>query len=562
MTEEQIMEYDQERILKGIAVSAGYAIGYCTLIQANTVEISEKRAGSIQEELERLETARLQTVEQLEQITSRAQAEIGMEEAKIFESHILMANDPEYLNMIRANITQDGCNAALAIRNATSAQVAFFLDIKDEYFQARAIDIKDVADRLIRNYTGKNSDADTMPEDAIVIARDLAPSETVVLDKSRVRAFVTEVGSKTSHSAIMSRSMGIPAVVGVPSICETVSNGMVIIVDGFEGLLILNPTQAHVEDYHRKLEEYQDTIEKHNLYKGVRLAYRSGRLITVAGNIGSVKDMEQLLAQGTKSVGLFRTEFLFMGRSSMPAEDEQYLAYKTVAELAQGESVVIRTLDIGGDKTIPYMNMPKEDNSFLGLRAIRLCFEEKLMFKTQIKALLRAAVHGNIQIMFPMIGSLDELRQAKKVIEECKHELEMQGFAFRSDTPVGIMIEIPAAAIMARMLAKEVDFFSIGTNDLVQYTLAVDRMNPKVAHLYNPFHPAVLDLIRNTIEAAHEAGIWCGMCGELASDLNATQLLAQFELDEFSVSAGSVLSLSEALLQQINVIGCDEKHAT
>lgn len=547
------MENGQETVFKGIAASSGYAIGYCALVGMETIEISTQSAGSKQEELDILEKARLQTVDQLEQIASKVRAEIGEDEAQVFESHILMVNDPEYLDMIRLEISQNNCSATQAIQTVTKAQVVFFQELQDEYFQARAVDIQDVADRLIRNSLGTSSAAVTLPEDAIVVAMDLTPSDTALLDRTRVRAFLTEAGSKTSHSAIMARGIGIPAVLGLETLCAQVAEGMLIIVDGFEGIAFLNPTQTRVEEYQRKIAEQTAKLRKLQVFRDIRLTYLSGRQLQVAGNIGSAEEMEELLHQGTQGVGLFRTEFLFMGRTTMPSEDEQYITYKSVAQKAEGASVVIRTLDIGGDKVIPYMNMPKEDNPFLGLRAIRLCFEEKEIFKAQIKALLRAAVFGNVHIMFPMISALNELRQAKGIVEECKRELLADGIDFNADTPIGMMIEIPAAAITARSFAKEVDFFSIGTNDLVQYTLAVDRMNPKVAHLYNPFHPAVLDLIRITIEAAHEAGIWCGMCGEFASDLNATKLLSQLELDEFSVSALSILLVKEQLLQQKNV---------
>ena len=547
------MKNGQETVFKGIAASSGFAIGYCALGGMEKIEISTQNAGSKQEELDILEKARLQTVDQLEQIAAKVRAEIGEDEAQVFESHILMVNDPEYLDMIRLEISQNNCSVTQAIQAVTKAQVVFFQELQDEYFQARAVDIQDVADRLIRNSLGTSSAAVTLPEDAIVVAKDLTPSDTALLDRTRVRAFLTEAGSKTSHSAIMARGMGIPAVLGLETLCAQVAEGMLIIVDGFEGIVFLNPTQARVEEYRKKHEEYSGRLQKLQIFRNIQLTYLSGRTITVAGNIGSVEEMDELCKQGSQGVGLFRTEFLFMGRTSMPSEDEQFIAYKSVAQKAEGASVVIRTLDIGGDKVIPYLNMPKEDNPFLGLRALRLCFEEKEIFKAQIKALLRAAVYGNVHIMFPMISALDELRQAKGIVEECKRELLADGVAFHGNTPIGMMIEIPAAAVMARSFAKEVDFFSIGTNDLVQYTLAVDRMNSKVAHLYNPFHPAVIELIRTTIEAAHEAGIWCGMCGEFAADLNATQLLAQLELDEFSVSASYVLIVKEQLLAQANV---------
>lgn len=535
---------------KGIAASNGFAIGKAYLITKKEISISQTKAESSDNELEKLKNAIVVATSQLEEICEKTKKDIGEEEAKVFESHIMMLDDPEFINLIKKNIVEDGYQVSYAIKKATDFFVSFLEGMDNEYMKARAADVKDVSDRIIRICLGEQGQKLELPNDAIVIADDLTPSDTAQLDKNKVKAFVTQVGSKTSHSAIMARSIGIPAVLGVLGICENIKEGSTLIVDGFTGEIHVNPNQELINTYEERIIKYNESKEQLKAYKDVELEYIDGRKIAVAGNIGSVDDLDTLCEQGAHGVGLFRTEFLFMGRNDMPSEDEQFEVYKTVAERMKGQPVVIRTLDIGGDKVIPYMNMPKEDNPFLGLRALRLCFCEQEVFKTQLKAILRAAVYGNLYIMFPMIGSMGELFEAKKILEQCKKELNDIYVPYKEEIPVGMMIEIPAAAIQSADFAKEVDFFSIGTNDLVQYTLAVDRMNSEVAHLYDPFHPAVLNLIKMTINSAHKAGIWCGMCGEMASDIKATAILASFGLDEFSVTGSAVLEIKEQLMKQ------------
>ncbi len=535
-------------MIKGIPASHGYAIGHAFILEEHEVDIEEVLKGTVEEELVEFARVLKQAGEELDVITEKARTNMGDEEAQVFESHKMMLEDPEFTEMVKTKIREEQLPISKAVEVTRDHFVTIFESLDNEYMQARAADIKDISKRLIHISLGILAGFDAIPNDAIILAKDLTPSDTAQLDVSKVKAFITEVGSKTSHSAIMARSMGIPAVLGVENVLGQIEAGTVLVVDGFSGEIILNPEEAVKADYEKKIETYVAHMKSLEQYKDASLAYKDGRPIKVAGNMGSLDDLEFLAKQGAHGVGLFRTEFLFMGRDTMPSEDEQYEVYKKAAESFPSYPVVIRTLDIGGDKVIPYMNMPKEDNPFLGVRALRLCMKEKEMFKTQLKALLRAGVYGPIHIMFPMISAMEELMEAKAILEECKEELKAQGVAYSDTLPVGMMIEIPAAAVHSRAFAKEVDFFSIGTNDLVQYTLAVDRMNTGVAHLYNPFHPAVLELIRMTIQNAHEAGIWCGMCGEMASDEEATKILASYGLDEFSVTGSAILSVKEQLI--------------
>lgn len=543
-------------MISGIAASSGYAIGHAILLEKKEITISTEKSSSISNELKVLEDTILETTQQLQKIYEQTKVEIGEEEAMVFESHLMMLEDPEFMNLIKKNIEDEGYQVAYAVQLASDFFVEVFENMDNEYMRARAADIKDIADRMIRISLGEMTDAMELPKDAIIIAKDLTPSDTAQLDKNKVKGFITEVGSKTSHSAIMARSMGIPAVVGVADISEILKGSKekaLTIINGFTGEIIINPEQSTIKTYEDKVKSYNAEKEALKKYKDIKLQYTTGRKVSVAGNIGSVDDLQLLLEQGAEGVGLFRTEFLFMGRNEMPSEEEQFNIYKQVAEKMPDHPVVIRTLDIGGDKVISYMNMPKEDNPFLGLRALRLCFSEVNLFKIQLRAILRASIYGNLHIMFPMIGAVSELDKAYQILRECMNELQHEGTKYDENIPIGMMIEIPAAAINAAEFAKKVDFFSIGTNDLVQYTLAVDRMNTEVAHLYDPFHPAVLELIKNTINAAHNANIWCGMCGEMASDVDATKILSSYELDEFSVTGSAVLQIKAKLLEQTNV---------
>ena len=427
--------------------------------------------------------------------------------------------------------------------------VDIFEAMDDDYMRERAADIKDVAGRILANLKGYSIDILTnLPENTIVVASDLTPSDTAGLDKDKVIAFLTNIGGKTSHTAIMARTLEIPSVVGLNDITTLVKNGDTVIVDGNEGFVFINPNEAKIKEYlDKKLDFENEKIELLKL-KNIKTVTRSGKRVEVAGNIGNPKDVIKVIQNGGEGIGLFRTEFLYMDRDTMPTEEEQFTAYKYVAEMMKDKPVVIRTLDIGGDKKLSYLPMPEEMNPFLGYRAIRICLDRTDIFKDQLRALLRASAFGNIKIMFPMISSLDEFVKSKAHVKECMEELKAKGITFNENLEIGIMIEIPAAAIMADELAKHVDFFSIGTNDLIQYTLAADRMNEKVAYLYNPMHPAVLRLIKITIDAAHKEGKWCGMCGEMAGDETAIETLLEYGLDEFSMSASSILEAKKIIL--------------
>ncbi len=540
-------------MLKGIAASKGYAIGQIYIMAQNEIEIDNTPCTDAEASLCKLkdavETSRLQ----LQKIRQKAAETIGEEEAKVFDSHMMFLEDPEFIGAIEETIQTESLQTVAAIEKVKLFYKTLFDQMDNAYMKERAADIVDVGNRLIRNALGIQDSTSTLPENTIIVAHDLTPSDTAQLDKSKVIGFLTDIGGVTSHSAIMARSLEICAVVGLIDISKKVVNGQPVIIDGVNGIAILDPDAQTIEHYKSLKKAYLKKREDLKKYKDLKLKYNDGRDILIAGNIGSVKDLDAVIENGADGIGLFRTEFVFMDRETMPTEEEQFIIYKTVAEKMAGKSVVIRTLDIGGDKQIPYLELEPEMNPFLGLRAIRLCFKYEEMFKAQIKALLRAGIYGEVHIMLPMIGTLDEILKAKAIIETCKMELTEAGVPFKSKTPVGIMIEIPSAAIVADLLAKEVDFFSIGTNDLIQYTLAVDRMNSNISHLYDPMNPAVLRLIKMSIDAAHDAGIWCGMCGEMAGDLRATKRLFDMGLDEFSMSGSNILDVKEAIAGYLNM---------
>jgi phosphotransferase system enzyme I (PtsI) len=540
-------------MLKGIAASKGYAIGQIYIMAQNEIEIDKAPCTDANASLCKLKDAVEASRLQLQKIRQKTAETIGEEEAKVFDSHLMFLEDPEFIGAIEETIQAESLQTVAAIEKVKLFYKTLFDQMDNAYMKERAADIVDVGNRLIRNALGIQDSTSTLPENTIIVAHDLTPSDTAQLDKSKVIGFLTDIGGVTSHSAIMARSLEICAVVGLIDISKKVVNGQQVIIDGVNGIAILDPDADTLEHYESLKMAYLKKREDLKKYKDLKLKYNDGRDILIAGNIGSVKDLDAVIENGADGIGLFRTEFVFMDRETMPTEEEQYTIYKTVAEKMSGKSVVIRTLDIGGDKQIPYLELDPEMNPFLGLRAIRLCFKYEDMFKAQIKALLRAGVYGEVHIMLPMIGTLDEILKAKAIIETCKMELSEAGIPFKSDTPVGIMIEIPSAAIVADLLAKEVDFFSIGTNDLIQYTLAVDRMNSNISHLYDPMNPAVLRLIKMSIDAAHNAGIWCGMCGEMAGDLRATKLLFDMGLDEFSMSGSNILDVKEAIAGYLKI---------
>ncbi|QAT41342.1 phosphoenolpyruvate--protein phosphotransferase [Clostridium sp. JN-9] len=534
---------------KGIAASKGYAIGNVVIKDDSEISIVERAISDIASEQTKLEKALNTSREQLIKIKTKAEKELGKDKAAVFESHIMMLDDPEFTGAVKTKIKDNKVNAEKALSDVVEMYSGIFASMKDEYMRERGADVKDVGHRILANLVGKNPDGlANLPENTVVVAHDLTPSDTAQLDKNKVIAFLTNVGGRTSHSAIMSRTLEIPAIVGMNDITKSVKNGDKIIVDGIEGVAIVNPDEATLKEYMNKKEAYEKEKEELKKLIKVKTVTKAGKHVEVAGNIGKPIDVLKVIENGGDGVGLFRTEFLYMDRDSMPTEEEQFESYKFAVEKMNPRPVVIRTLDIGGDKKLSYLPMPEEMNPFLGYRAIRLCLDRTDIFKVQLRALLRAAVYGNLKIMFPMISSLEEYLKAKEILKECAEELKKEGIPYRDDMEVGIMVEIPAAAVNSEELAKYVDFFSIGTNDLIQYTLAADRMNEKVSYLYNPMHPAVLKLIKITIESAHKEGKWCGMCGEMAGDERAIPTLVEYGLDEFSMSASSMLKAKQLIM--------------
>ena len=536
---------------KGIAASKGYAIGKVFLQEHEEIVITDAKVADITAEKENLQKALDNSREQLEKIKEKAAVEMGADKAEVFEAHITLLDDPEFTGAMSLEIESNGVNAMKAVDNVTNTFVMIFESMEDAYMRERAADIKDVSKRIIANLAGKGGDSFAITEgNTVVVAHDLTPSDTAQLDRSKVVGFITNIGGRTSHAAIMARTLEIPAVLGLGDITTSVKTGDTIIVDGITGDVIINPSEEVVAEYTAKKEKFIAEQEELKKLIDVKTTTKSGKRIEVCGNIGNPEDVLGVIANGGDGVGLFRTEFLYMDRDNAPTEEEQYESYKFVLEKMEGKQVVIRTLDIGGDKTLPYLPLPEEMNPFLGYRAIRLCLDRKEIFKVQLRALLRASVYGNLCVMFPMISGLEEFLSAKEVVEECKNELRAEGKEFSDSIQWGIMVEIPAAAVYADELAKHVDFFSIGTNDLIQYTLAADRMSEKVSYLYNPMHPAVLRLIKMTIDGAHKHGKWVGMCGEMAGDEAAIPTLVEYGLDEFSMSATSILTAKKIMLEQ------------
>ena len=536
---------------KGIAASKGYAIGTVFLQEHEEIVITDQKVTDVAVEKEALQKSLDASRAQLEKIKEKAAAEMGEEKAAVFEAHITLLDDPEFTGAMAMEIESNSINAMKAVDNVTNMFVSIFESMEDAYMRERAADIKDVSKRIIANLAGKSADAFAITEaNTVVVAHDLTPSDTAQLDRSKVVGFITNIGGRTSHAAIMARTLEIPAVLGLGDITSAVKTGDKIIVDGITGDVIINPSEDVIAEYEAKKEKFKEEQEELKKLIDVKTTTKSGKRVEVCGNIGQPEDVLGVIANGGDGVGLFRTEFLYMDRDNAPTEEEQYESYKFVLEKMEGKQVVIRTLDIGGDKTLPYLPLPEEMNPFLGYRAIRLCLDRKEIFKVQLRALLRASVYGNLCVMFPMISGLEEFQQAKAFVEECKAELKAEGIAYSDSIQWGIMVEIPAAAVYADELAKHVDFFSIGTNDLIQYTLAADRMSEKVSYLYNPMHPAVLRLIKMTIDGAHKHGKWVGMCGEMAGDEAAIPTLVEYGLDEFSMSATSILNAKKIILDQ------------
>lgn len=527
-------------MLKGIAASAGIAIAKVYKLETPSFEIVKTEATPA-EEVAKFNAALEKTKSDIEGIKERAAKRLAPEELAVFDAHLMMAGDPELASQIISMIENDKVNAEFATNEVANMMVAMFESMDNEYFKERAADVKDVTFRLKCNLLGLTiPDLSAINEDSVIIAHDLTPSDTAQLNEY-AKGFATNIGGKTSHSAIMANSLEIPAVVGCSGVLDAASNGDTVILDALDGVVILNPTAEEIKEYEGKRAAYMEEKEALKVLKDAKSITTDGHEVELAGNIGTPDDVEGVLNNGGEGIGLYRTEFLYMHSDHFPTEDEQFEAYKAVLEGMGGRRVVVRTLDIGGDKKLPYFTFDPEMNPFLGYRAIRLCLDRTEIFRTQLRALIRASVYGRLCIMFPMIATVDEFRQGKAIFEEEREKLIAEGVKVADKIEVGMMVEIPAAAVNADNFAKEADFFSIGTNDLIQYSMAADRMNEKVSYLYQPYNPSILRLIKMTIDGAHKEGKWAGMCGAMAGEEYAVPVLLGLGLDEFSMSATQIL---------------------
>ena len=529
--------------LQGIAASDGIAIAKVYTLTEPDLSFTKISVEETDKEISRLEEALVVSTKEIELIKETALKNLGEEEAQVFEAHLMVLSDPELVGQVKDAITSQKVNAEHALKEVSDMFISIFAGMEDNpYMQERAADIRDVSKRILANLLGvKIPSPATIKDEVVVVAGDLTPSDTAQLNRQYVKAFVTDIGGRTSHSAIMARSLEIPAIVGTKEITSLAKDGDLIIIDGLSGDVFLNPSEDVVAEYRAKAEAFAAQQAEWEKLKDADTFTKDGHQVELAANIGTPKDLEGVIHNGAEGVGLYRTEFLYMDSHDMPTEEDQFEAYKAVLEGMNGKPVVVRTMDIGGDKELPYLPLPHEMNPFLGYRAIRISLNEPEMFRTQLRALLRASVYGKLRIMFPMIATLNDFRGAKALLLEEKAKLVAEGVAVSDDIQVGIMIEIPAAAVLAHQFAKEVDFFSIGTNDLIQYTMAADRMNERVSYLYQPYNPSILTLIKHVIDSAHKEGKWAGMCGEMAGDQTAVPLLVGLGLDEFSMSASSVL---------------------
>lgn len=528
-------------MLKGIAASAGVATAKAYKLEQPVVVI-EKVDGTVPaDEIAKLDAALAKTVKDIEGVKERAAKRLSPEELEVFDAHLMMINDPDLVGQMKSMIENDNVNAEYAADQVANSTVAMFESMDNDYFKERAADVKDVTFRLKCNLLGLEiPDLTAINEPTIIVAHDLTPSDTAQLNEF-VKGFATAIGGKTSHSAIMANSLEIPAVVGAAGVLEAVNNGDIIGLDALDGYIYVNPDQEKVDELAEKAVKYAEEKKALQVLVNAKSITTDGHEVELAGNIGGLKDAEQVVANGGEGVGLFRTEFLYMDNDHFPTEEEQFEVYKAVLETLKGKKVVVRTLDIGGDKKLSYFEFPEEMNPFLGYRAIRLCLDRKDIFRTQLRALCRASVYGKLCIMFPMIATINEFKEAKAIFEECKADLVKEGVAVSDDIEVGMMVEIPAAAVLADEFSKYADFFSIGTNDLIQYSMAADRMSEKVAYLYQPYNPSILRLINMTIKGAHKNGKWVGMCGAMAGEPYAVPILLGLGLNEFSMSATQIL---------------------
>jgi len=529
--------------LQGIAASDGIAIAKVYTLTEPDLTVTKVTVEDSEKEVSRLDDALAASIKDVELIKETALKNLGEEEAQVFDAHLMVLSDPELIGQVKDSITSNKVNAESALKEVTDMFISIFAGMEDNpYMQERAADIRDVSKRVLAHLLGvKIPSPATIKDEVIIVAADLTPSDTAQLNRQYVKAFVTDIGGRTSHSAIMARSLEIPAIVGTKEVTSIAKDGDIIIVDGLSGDVFLNPSEEVIAEYRAKAEAFAAQQAEWEKLKDSKTYTKDGHQVELAANIGTPKDLEGVVNNGAEGVGLYRTEFLYMDSHEMPTEEDQFEAYKAVLEGMNGKPVVVRTMDIGGDKELPYLPLPHEMNPFLGYRAIRISLNEPEMFRTQLRALLRASVYGKLRIMFPMIATLNDFRGAKALLEEEKAKLIAEGVEVSDDIQVGIMIEIPAAAVLAHQFAKEVDFFSIGTNDLIQYTMAADRMNERVSYLYQPYNPSILTLIKHVIDSAHKEGKWAGMCGEMAGDQTAVPLLVGLGLDEFSMSASSVL---------------------
>lgn len=544
------------KLIKGIAASDGVAIAKAyLLVEPDLTFDKNEKVTDVEGEVAKFNSAIEASKVELTKIRNNAEVQLGADKAAIFDAHLLVLDDPELIQPIQDKIKNENANAATALTDVTTQFVTIFESMDNEYMKERAADIRDVSKRVLSHILGVELPNPSMIDESVVIVgNDLTPSDTAQLNKEFVQGFATNIGGRTSHSAIMSRSLEIPAIVGTKSITQEVKQGDMIIVDGLNGDVIVNPTEDELIAYQDKRERYFADKKELQKLRDADTVTVDGVHAELAANIGTPNDLPGVIENGAQGIGLYRTEFLYMGRDQMPTEEEQFEAYKEVLEAMGGKRVVVRTLDIGGDKELSYLNLPEEMNPFLGYRAIRLCLAQQDIFRPQLRALLRASVYGKLNIMFPMVATINEFREAKAILLEEKENLKNEGHDISDDIELGIMVEIPAIAALADVFAKEVDFFSIGTNDLIQYTLAADRMSERVSYLYQPYNPSILRLVKQVIEASHKEGKWTGMCGEMAGDETAIPLLLGLGLDEFSMSATSILKAR----RQINGLSKNE----